>query len=68
MPPESFRNDVLFVLECVASVACLREWCASMCLHGWYACMGGVLDWVERAVRLRRWRASVNSVSVEALT
>ena len=46
----------------------MREWCASMCLHGWYACMGGVLDWVEWAVCLRRWRASVNSVSVEALT
>ena len=33
-----------------------------------HACMGGVLDWVERAVCLRRWRASVNGESVEALT
>ena len=33
-----------------------------------HACMGGVPDWVERAVCLRRWRASVNGESVEALT
>ena len=59
---------MLFVLECVARVTCLRECCASMCLRGLYACMGGVLDWVEWAVFLRRWRASVNGVSVEALT
>ena len=39
-----------------------------MCLSGCYACMGGVLDWVEWAMCLHGWRASMNGVGVEAVT
>ena len=67
-PPESLRNDVLFVLESVTWVAYLREWRTSICLRGWCVCVSGVLDWVAWAVCLRGWRASANGVSVEALT
>ena len=46
---------MLFVLVCVARVACLHscEWCV---------CVGGVLAWVVSVACLCRWRASVGAV------